>query len=177
MEALKQNHRKLISSKKAKKMVIALIFMLFFDFFLFSMPAIADAAVEDANFTEILTAINETAYGPDSILPQNKDTTIITGTSYHTITAYNSDPAQTDDTPCITANGFNVCEHGIEDTVAANFLRFGTKIRMPDLYGNKVFIVRDRMNKRYPSRMDIWMLEKSDAKSFGVQRVLIEVIK
>lgn len=93
-----------------------------------------------------------------------------------TMTAYNSEPGQTDDTPCITANGFNVCEHGIEDTVAANFLPFGTKIRIPELFGDRVFIVRDRMNKRYQSRVDIWMLEKSDAKQFGVRRAEIELV-
>jgi 3D (Asp-Asp-Asp) domain-containing protein len=93
-----------------------------------------------------------------------------------TLTAYNSDPAQTDDTPCITANGFNVCEHGIEDTVAANFLPFGTKIRIPDLFGERVFVVRDRMNKRYPSRIDVWMLEKDEARQFGVRRAHVELV-
>jgi 3D (Asp-Asp-Asp) domain-containing protein len=97
--------------------------------------------------------------------------------STHTITAYNSDPAQTDDTPCITANGFDVCEHWQEDTIAANFLRFGTKVRIPELYGDRIFVVRDRMNKRYPSRVDIWMKDKSDARSFGVKVVKIEVVE
>jgi hypothetical protein len=46
---------------------------------------------------------------------------------YYTVTAYNSEVGQCDSTPCITANGFNVCEHGIEDTVAANWLPFGAK--------------------------------------------------
>src|SRR3989339_2093065 len=91
-----------------------------------------------------------------------------------TITSYNSEAGQTDDSPCITANGFNVCEHGIEDTVAANFLKFGTKVRIPELFGDKIFVVRDRMNPRFPERIDIWMLDKSDAKNFGVKRVKVE---
>jgi 3D (Asp-Asp-Asp) domain-containing protein len=97
--------------------------------------------------------------------------------SSHTITAYNSDPAQTDDTPCITANGFDVCEHNQEDTIAANFLKFGTKVRIPELYGERIFVVRDRMNTRYTSRVDIWMKDKTDARTFGVKVAKIEVVE
>lgn len=93
-----------------------------------------------------------------------------------TITSYNSEPGQTDDSPCITANGFNVCEHGIEDTIAANFLKFGTKVTIPDLFGERVFVVRDRMNQRYPDRVDVWMIHKADAKVFGVRRAEINVL-
>ncbi len=92
------------------------------------------------------------------------------------MTAYNSDIAQCDASPCITANGFNVCEHGIEDTVAANFLPFGTEIRIPELFGDKIFTVRDRMNKRYTDRVDVWLLHKDNAIDFGVKYPLIEVL-
>jgi len=111
-------------------------------------------------------------------VPENTEPEIrVISSGIHTMTAYNSDVAQTDDTPCITANGFDVCAHGIEDTVAANFLKFGTKVRIPDLFGDRIFVVRDRMNKRYPDRVDIWMLERSDAIQFGVRRTRIEVIE
>jgi 3D (Asp-Asp-Asp) domain-containing protein len=95
----------------------------------------------------------------------------------YTMTAYNSEVAQCDASPCITANGFNVCEHGIEDTVAANFLKFGTKLRIPELFGDKVFTVRDRMNSRYTERVDVWLLHKDNAIDFGVKYPLIEVLK
>jgi len=95
----------------------------------------------------------------------------------YTMTAYNSEVAQCDASPCITANGFNVCEHGIEDTVAANFLKFGTEIRIPELFGDKIFIVRDRMNARYTNRVDVWLLHKDNAIDFGVKYPLIEVLK
>ncbi len=98
-------------------------------------------------------------------------------TTIRTITAYNSEVAQCDNTPCITANGFNVCKHGIEDTIAANFLKFGTKVRIPDIFGDKIFIVRDRMNKRYSNRVDVWMLEKADAKNFGVKIAEIQIVE
>lgn len=91
------------------------------------------------------------------------------------ITAYTSEPAQTDDTPCVTASGLDVCERDIENVVAANFLPLGTRVRIPELYGDRVFYVEDRMNKRYNYKMDIWMKEKSNAKVFGVQYATIEV--
>lgn len=102
---------------------------------------------------------------------------VVVSSGIHVMTAYNSEVAQTDDTPCITANGFDVCAHGIEDTIAANFLPFGTKVRIPDLFGDRIFVVRDRMNKRYPDRADVWMLSKADALKFGVRRTRIEVVK
>lgn len=68
-------------------------------------------------------------------------------------TAYSSDPWQTDSTPCKPAMDFDLCEnylkYGIEDTIAANFLPLGAKVRFPELYGDKVFTVRDRMNVKY----------------------------
>ncbi len=93
-------------------------------------------------------------------------------------TAYSSEVWQTDDTPCIPASGYNLCDHyekyGEGDTVAANFLPLGTKVRFPELYGDKVFIVRDRMNARYGyGRIDIWMPEYLEAKNFGVKRGLV----
>ncbi len=93
------------------------------------------------------------------------------------MTAYNSEAAQTDGDPCTTANGFNVCKHGIEDTVASNFLPMGTKIKIPSLFGDRIFVVRDRMNRRYTNRVDVWMLKKSDALKFGVRQAEIVVVK
>jgi len=91
------------------------------------------------------------------------------------ITAFNSEPGQTDATPCIAARGFNLCEHNEEDVVAANFLPMGTKLRIPELYGDRVFTVVDRMNARYYYKMDIWLKSKDDAKQFGVKYATIEV--
>lgn len=87
-------------------------------------------------------------------------------------TAYNSLPGQTDSTPDITASGTRT-RHGV---VAANFLRIGTNVRFPDLYGNTIFIVEDRMNARYGlGRVDIWMENYSDAKIFGAKRLVMEI--
>ena len=132
--------------------------------------ALVDSILE-ASQSSMETDLEETISPPDKKYH-------VVSTSFHTFTAYNSEVAQTDDTPCITANGFDLCQHGIEDTVAANFLAMGTKIRIPDLYGERIFVVRDRMNKRFPDRVDIWMVNKSDALKFGVKRgIRIEVLE
>lgn len=87
-------------------------------------------------------------------------------------TAYSSTIDQTDSTPFITASGTYVRD-GI---AAANFLPFGTVFKIPDLYGDKIFIVEDRMNKRYWHRVDIWFPERQMAKEFGVKQIRIEII-
>lgn len=90
------------------------------------------------------------------------------------MTAYNSEPGQTDDSPFTTADGSQVRD-GI---IAANFLPFNTKVRFPELFGDRVFEVHDRMNQRYTLRADVWMTNKSDALKFGLKRnVKIEVIE
>lgn len=88
-----------------------------------------------------------------------------------TASAYNSVPEQTDSTPFITASGTRV-RHGV---VAANFLPIGTLITIPDIYGDQVFVVEDRMNARYTRNIDIWMENIADARLFGRRTVKIYV--
>ncbi len=110
-------------------------------------------------------------------LPENDERDVAYVTKI-VFTAYNSEVGQCDATPCITANGFDVCKHDKEDTIAMNGIKFGTKIRIPELFGDRVFVVRDRMNARYGSnRADIWMRDKADAKQFGVKVAKVEVLK
>ena len=86
--------------------------------------------------------------------------------------AYSSTPDQTDDTPFITAWGTQVRD-GI---IAANFLPFGTLIKMPELYGDKIFVVEDRMNRRYTYKIDVWFPERAQAMEFGNKKVKIVVV-
>lgn len=88
------------------------------------------------------------------------------------VTAYTSEVAQTDSTPFITANGSRV-KDGI---VAANWLPFGTKIQIPSHFGDKVFTVEDRMNTKHNQKVDIWMDDINDAKTWGSRRVVINVL-
>ena len=86
--------------------------------------------------------------------------------------AYSSTPDQTDSTPFITAWGTQVRD-GI---IAANFLPFGTLVKMPELYGDKIFTVEDRMNRRYTYKIDVWFPERAQAMEFGNKKVKIEVV-
>ena len=128
------------------------------------------------NNTEFLDQTSENVTTTVNIAEEEQNNIKFTSLGVRTMSSYNSEPAQTDDTPCITANGFDVCAHGIEDTVAANFLPFGAQIKIPDLFGDRIFIVRDRMNQRYPDRIDIWMLNKADSKIFGLRRAEVQLL-
>lgn len=89
------------------------------------------------------------------------------------ITAYSSTPEQTDDTPFITASGSTVRD-GI---VATNLLPFGTKVKFPELFGDKVFIVEDRMHQRKMNNFDIWMSSTEAARKFGITFARIIVLE
>ena len=87
--------------------------------------------------------------------------------------AYNSLEGQTDGSPHITASG----TFTREGVVASNYFPIGTKVRFPDHFGDKVFRVEDRMNKRYNKVIDVWMEEKSDAIAYGRRTVRVEIVK
>lgn len=87
-------------------------------------------------------------------------------------TAYSSSVDETDDTPFITASGSHV-RNGV---IAANFLPFGTNVRLPAVFGDKVFTVEDRLKDSYNDRVDIWFLSKGEALKFGVQVTEMEIL-
>lgn len=97
--------------------------------------------------------------------------------TYHTYTVqvsgYNSEVGQTDDSPFITASGTHVRD-GI---VASNMFPFGTVIKIPSLYGDKIFVVEDRMNSRYHNNVDIWFVSHADALKLGRRTVQIQVLQ
>ena len=95
------------------------------------------------------------------------------------VTAYNAgDESQTDDTPCISADGSNICkrlERG-EKLCAANFVPLGSKLHI-DKIG--VCTVTDRMNRRYRNRVDIAMHKSQykEAITFGRQKLMVSILK
>lgn len=90
------------------------------------------------------------------------------------MTSYTSSRGETDSTPFIAADGTRT----YSGMAAANFLPFGTKFRIPEHFGDKIFTVHDRMNPRYQTRVDIWQERKVDAKKFGIKKAaLIEIIE
>ena len=101
-------------------------------------------------------------------------------------TAYSSDVAQTDSTPCIPAMGsFDLCEYyekyGRGDTIAANFLPLGKTVRFElsgdEGLGDHVYMVRDRMNSKYNGmrRVDVWMPTRAEAITFGARWMKMKV--
>ena len=89
------------------------------------------------------------------------------------VTAYSSTPEETDSTPFITARNTYVRD-GI---VAVNFLPFGTKLQIPEHFGDKVFTVEDRMHRRKTNFVDIWMPTKDEAKRFGISYTSIVILE
>ena len=88
------------------------------------------------------------------------------------LTAYSSAPGETDDSPEITASGI-AAKDGI---VAANFLPFGAKIKIPDLFGERVFVVQDRLHRRKKGFVDVWMPSRKKALKFGIKRAEILLV-
>lgn len=89
------------------------------------------------------------------------------------VTAYSSSLDETDDTPLETASRTGA-RKGV---VAANFLPFGTEIKIPEFFGDRIFCVEDRMHKRRKNFVDIWMPTKRAAKKFGIKRAKIVVVE
>ena len=182
--------QEIVPLSRKQNIVLLVIIACIFQFVLFYAPALADEAVNKVNTQSndsdiIITTdsmVKESSMGSEAakfakpVIATSSNFRVV-NTSAHTITAYNSEAGQTDDSPCITANGYNVCIGEIEDTIAANFLKFGTKVKIPDLYGDRIFIVRDRMNVKHANRVDIWMKDRTSAVKFGVKTAKIQVIE
>ena len=115
------------------------------------------AVIQDNTLIQTSNPINPILKGPSC--PVSKKRMVI-------VTAYSSTPDQTDDSPFITASGTYVRD-GI---VAANFLKFGTQVKFPRLYGDKVFVVEDRMALKNSHKIDIWMPARDEAIEFGVKK-------
>lgn len=88
------------------------------------------------------------------------------------VTAYSSAPEETDGSPYITARNTFVRD----GVIAANFLPFGTRVRMPQYFDGKELVVEDRMNTRYWERIDIWMPTKTQARAWGARWVKVEIL-
>lgn len=91
-----------------------------------------------------------------------------------TVTGYSSSYDETDDDPWITAYG-TLVKDGL---AASNILPFGTRLKIPSLFGDKVFVVEDKMNPRFGENLDIWFPSKEAALNFGIHyNVLVEILE
>ena len=94
---------------------------------------------------------------------------------YRITTSYNPVPEQTDDTPCITASGMNICV-GVDKMIcASNEFEFGDIL----VLGNTGIEceVQDRTNEKYSYRVDLLMYDLQEAKNWGRKILLIKIIK
>ncbi len=142
---------------------------------LFSNLILSQFGFGDALIKEDQLSLNElvTIQGQALIQSASPDTPVVVNQKWVTVTAYSSTVDQTDSTPFITASGTDVRD-GI---VACNFLRFGTRVRFPNIYGDKVFVVEDRMALKNSHKIDIWFSSREDANQFGVQTLKVEVLE
>lgn len=94
-----------------------------------------------------------------------------------TVTAYNTVEEQCDSTPCISANGTDICKGMAEGKhyVATNELPFGTLVEI----AGTVYEVVDRTNSRYQYRYDIAFPadQIQEAIAFGVKNLPITIIQ
>jgi len=89
------------------------------------------------------------------------------------VTAYSSTPEETDDTPFVTASN-TLVRSGI---VANNALPFGTRVRLPEIFGDRLLEVEDRMHwRKADNQVDVWLPSKDEAIHFGVQYATMEIL-
>ncbi len=93
------------------------------------------------------------------------------------VTAYNvGAPEQTSEQPCIGAAGDNLCRlvRNGKKVCAANFVALGTVLHIGH-YGD--YVVLDRLNRRYPHRVDIAMAKNrvAAARRFGRKKLVVAV--
>ncbi len=122
--------------------------------------------------TEISILEKEGIIPPSSGLKQ--DSTLNQKKVLYEISAYNSVPWQTDDSPCISADNKNICERYLagQKLCASNNFRLGSEVYIEG-YGKCK--IADRMNKRYQGNyVDIYMgMDIARARQFGRQKMLI----
>lgn len=140
--------------------------------FIFNLQVLipeAQTSIPEEAVSGLLT-IEKNSLLAASPLPEPK----IAGRVRVIVTAYSSTPFETDSDPFITAAGTQVRD-GI---IANNLLSFGTKIRLPELYGEKIFVVEDRMSrKKGDYHFDIWFPSHWEAKNFGAKRTYVEILE
>jgi 3D (Asp-Asp-Asp) domain-containing protein len=108
----------------------------------------------------------------------NQDVYTVKSESMRGITAYNvGDIYQCDGNPCIAANGENICEaldRGYR-RCAANFVPFGTIL---EIEGYGQCMVTDRMNSRYPNRVDIaFKYGYTAARDWGYKQLNVKILE
>lgn len=140
-------------------------------------------ALADSSFTSTNVVVSRAwseVFGDDEQKPEEEEVEIERAKTikvgYVDITAYSAVEAECDSDPLVTADGSVVTV--VPNIIAANHLPFGTKLRIPGYFGDRVFEVRDRMNARYRQRIDILMTDAKEAREWGLKRkAKVEIIE
>ena len=119
---------------------------------------------------------NEIIIVPEPITPPAPefDLVALSSGTIREITAFNSVPEQTDDTPCIDSDSSNICERYAagECLIAGNFAPLGSQHYID---GIGLCTLTGRMNSRFKNRVDLFMdKDIAAAKNFGLQRRLVK---
>lgn len=105
--------------------------------------------------------------------PQNMEHRV-KKTLWLTVTAYSSTVDQTDSDPFTAASGAKVHD----GMLAHNGLAFGTKVRFPERFGDKIFVVEDRLHPRKGWYIaDLWMPTREEAKQWGAPILKMEILE
>lgn len=91
-----------------------------------------------------------------------------------TVTAYNSEPAQTDDTPYIAAWNNKVYPGMVAVSRDLENVGLGRGVKV--YIDGERYTIDDRMHKRKRRQFDIWMENKEDAEEWGIQEKEIIVL-
>jgi len=89
-----------------------------------------------------------------------------------TITMYTSREQETDASPCISADGTNICQVSY-NVCASNAHKIGQRLKIEGL---GECIVKDRMNRRYTNSVD-WYAKYDLARALKFGRQKLEVIE
>lgn len=166
----------MFSQKILNKIRISFLFVVLIFFAELAFPADANATY---NFIDIQKSSNidqgfNTGTVPVVKFPEipDKPRPVAKKVVNITVTAYSSTVDQCGADPFTTASGTKVRD-GI---IAANFLPIGTKVRIPEKFGDKIFVVEDRMHAKYWYHADIWMPSREQAKEWGAKYLKIEIL-
>lgn len=166
----------MFSQKILHKIRLSFLFVVFIFFAELAFPADANAS---HNFIDIQKSnnIEQGSYSeaaPAMKLPEipDKPKPVVKKVVNITVTAYSSTVDQCGADPFTTASGTKVRD----GVIAANFLPIGAKVRIPEKFGDKIFVVEDRMHAKYWYHADIWMPSREQAREWGVKYLKVEIL-
>lgn len=172
-----------MQKQKIKETINKIILLLFLPFCILSGFILDHAIIKALQLVQLYQPQREAVCDIATstlIVATSTPVTKATSTKYigviREVSAYNSLEAQTDSSPCVGADGTDLCKRyqAGECIVASNAFKLGAKV---DVQGFGTCTVADRMNKRFQNRVDVFMdKDHSRAISFGVQRLMVSLV-